>query len=310
MLSNKKINYFLLLSFSISWLSLILIKLLDLSYGSVGFTITTAFLYMSAPAIATFLVKKVIYKEPLSDYGLQFKKIDYKWIINAALGTILYLLLTLAVVYLLGNILHISLFGFVDFSEQSLQNSIQKLAGNRDVSTQMLPHPILFLLIGIAGGVASGAIINLPFTFGEEFGWRGLLHKETQCLGFIKSSLLIGIIWGIWHAPIILMGHNYQNNSIAGVLMMIVFCMVLSFPMAYLRVKSKNVLGSAMLHGMINGSANVLNLYIHDGNLLFNGQAGIAGILIIIIFTALIFIFDKPFVQNYKILSENFDDED
>jgi membrane protease YdiL (CAAX protease family) len=226
---------------------------------------------MPAPAIATFIVKKVIYKEPLSHYGLQFKKIDYKWIINAALGTILYLLLTLVVVYILGNLLHISLFGLVDFSEQGLLNNLQKLSGYKNVNKTMLQHPILFLLIGIAGGVTSGAIINLPFSFSEEFGWRGLLHKETQSLGFIKSSLLIGIIWGIWHAPMLLMGNNNQNNSIAAVLMMIIFCMALSFPMAYIRIKSKNILGPAMVHGMINGSANVLNLYIHDGNLLFNG---------------------------------------
>lgn len=310
MFSNKKINYFVLLVFAISWSSLALIKLFGLSYGSFWFTVITAFLFMCAPALATFLVKKVVYKEPLSDYGLQFKVFDYRWIIHSAIGTILFLFLTLAVVYLLGNVLHISSFGFVDFSEEGLQKAMQKIVGDKDVSSKSLPHPILLLLIGTAGGVASGALINLPFTFGEEFGWRGLLHKETKSLGFVKSSILIGVVWGFWHAPIILMGHNYNNSSYASVLMMTVFCIALSFPMAYVRIKSKNVLGPAMLHGMINGSANVLSLYVHDGNLLFNGPAGIAGILIIIIFTALIFIFDKAFTKDYSSLTENIDIEE
>lgn len=310
MFSNKKINYFILLVFAISWSSVALIKLLDLSYGSFGFTVITSFLFMCAPAYATFLVKKVLYKEPLSDYGLQFKVLDYRWIIHSAIGTILFLLLTLGVVYLFGNVLQISVFGFVEFSEEGLQKAMQKISGNKDVSTESLPNPLLLLLIGTAGGVASGALINLPFTFGEEFGWRGLLHKETQNFGFIKSSFIIGIIWGFWHAPIILMGHNYNNSSVAGVFMMILFCIVISFPMAYVRIKSKNVLGPSMLHGMLNGSANVLSLYIHDGSLLYNGPAGIAGILVILIFTIFIFVFDKAFVNNYTTITENLETEE
>ncbi|MFN7013401.1 MAG: CPBP family intramembrane glutamic endopeptidase, partial [Bacteroidia bacterium] len=293
------------LAFAISWSSIALTKLLSLSYGSFWFTVITAFLFMCAPAYATFLVKKVLYKEPLSDYGLQFKVFDYRWVIHCAIGTILFLFLTLGVVYLLGNVLHISAFGFVDFSEEGLHKAMQKIAGDKDVSTESLPHPLLLLLIGTAGGVASGALINLPFTFGEEFGWRGLLHKETQHWGYIKSSLFIGLIWGFWHTPIILMGHNYNNSSVTGVFMMILFCIAISFPMAYVRVKSKNVLGPSMLHGMLNGSANVLSLYIHEGSLLYNRPAGIAGILIILIFTIFIFVFDKSFIKEYKSITEN-----
>lgn len=309
MFTNKKINYFILFAFAISWSSVALIKILGLEYGSFWFTIITTFLFMCAPALATFLVKKLVYKEPLSDYGLQFKVFDYRWIIHSAIGTILFLFLTLALVFLFGNILEITGFGYVDFSEDGLQKTLQKLAEDKNVSKNTLPHPMLLLLLGSAGGVALGALVNLPFTFGEEFGWRGLLHKETQYLGFVKSALFIGIIWGFWHAPIILMGHNYNNNSYAGVFMMIAFCMVLSFPMNYIRIKTKNVLGPSMLHGMINGSANVLSLYVHDGNLLFNGPAGVAGIFSILFFTALIFIFDKSFVYNYSSISEKIEEE-
>lgn len=310
MFVNKKINYFLLLTFAISWSSLALIKLLGLENGSLGFTIIIAFLYMCAPALATFIVKKLVFKEPLSDYGLQFKVFDYRWIIHSAIGTILFIFLTLALVFLLGNILKISVFGYVDFTEYGLQNALQKLAGDKDVSSDTIQHPILLLLISTVGGVASGALVNLPFTFGEEFGWRGLLQKETQYLGFVKSALFIGIIWGLWHAPIILMGHNYNNNSYAGVFMMIAFCMVLSFPLAYIRFKTKSIFGPSMLHGMINGSVNVLSLFVHDGNLLFNGPAGVAGIFVILFYTTLIFIFDKSFVHNYSSISEKIEEEE
>jgi hypothetical protein len=309
MLSNKKVVYFIVLSFAISWSSIALIKLLDVSYGTFTFTVITAFLFMCAPAVSTFLVKKIIFKEPLSDYGLQFKVFDYRWIIHSAIGAILFLLLSLAIVFVLGNTLAISYFGYIDFTQEGLELALQKLAGDKDVSSTSLPHPLLLLLLGTVGGVASGAIVNLPFTFGEEFGWRGLLHKETQYLGFIKSSLFIGIIWGVWHAPIILMGHNYNNNSLAGVFMMILFCIALAFPMAYIRVKTKNVLGPSMLHGMINGSAGIIPMFVHDGNSLFNSPAGIAGIIVILFFTFLIFVFDKKFVVSYTDMNEDLETE-
>lgn len=302
--SNKKINYFIILTFIISWLSIVIINLLGYTYGSMEFTVTTAFLFMCAPAISVFIVKKIVFRENLNEYGLQFKILDYRWIIHSAIATIFFIFLTIATIYLFGNIFKISNFGFVDISQNGLDKALNKFAGDKEYNVQALPEPLILLILSTIGGVVSGAFINLPFTFGEELGWRGLLHKETQHLEFIKSTIFIGIIWGIWHTPVILMGHNYNNNSIWGVFMMIAFCVVLSFPMSYIRIKTKNIIGPSMLHGMINGSANVLSMFIHDGNLLFNGPAGIAGILVISIFTLGIFIFDKSFVKNY---SENID---
>lgn len=307
-LTNKKISYFIILTFAISWLSILFLNLLSYSYGSIEFTITTAFLFMCAPAISVFIVKKIVFKENLFEYGLQFKMLDYRWIILSAMATIIFIFLTIATIYLFGNIFKISNFGFVDISENGLHNALNKLAGDKEHNLQALPKPLILLVISTIGGVVSGAFVNLPFTFGEELGWRGLLQKETKYLGFIKSSIFIGLIWGIWHAPVILMGHNYNNNSIMGVFMMIAFCVVLSFPMSYIRIKTKNIIGPSMLHGMINGSANVLSMFVHDGNLIFNGPAGIAGILVITVFTLAIFIFDKTIVKNYSEIIEKFDE--
>ena len=36
-------------------------------------------------------------------------------------------------------------------------------------------------------------------------------------MGFLKTSVLTGFIWGVWHAPIILQGHNYPQHPVAGV---------------------------------------------------------------------------------------------
>jgi membrane protease YdiL (CAAX protease family) len=37
---------------------------------------------------------------------------------------------------------------------------------------------------------------NVPFTLGEEYGWRGYLLPRLLPLGEVRATLLVGLIWG------------------------------------------------------------------------------------------------------------------
>ena len=56
--------------------------------------------------------------------------------------------------------------------------------------------------------------------FGEELGWRGFLTTALAPLGFWPSALIIGILWGLWHAPMILLGYNFMRPDVTGLLLM------------------------------------------------------------------------------------------
>ena len=132
---------------------------------------------------------------------------------------------TFAFIALFGSALGAPAFGRIDFSEPSFITQVNAIAdriGSARITHVPLPMPSVFLAAVVQGTVA-GFTVNLPFAFGEELGWRGLLLTETRRLGLLKSTLLIGAIWGIWHAPIVVQGHNYPDHPIAGVLMMIAF---------------------------------------------------------------------------------------
>jgi len=47
----------------------------------------------------------------------------------------------------------------------------------------------------------------------EELGWRGYgmdaLRSKT---GALTSSLLFGVLWSIWHGPLVLINHTYQHE--------------------------------------------------------------------------------------------------
>ena len=92
-------------------------------------------------------------------------------------------------------------------------------------------------------------ILFLGGPLNEEIGWRGLLQRELGFMEFWKSSLTIGVIWGIWHAPIILQGHNYPEHPVIGVFMMTIWCILLAPIFSYIRLKSKSVIAAAIMHG-------------------------------------------------------------
>ncbi len=74
-------------------------------------------------------------------------------------------------------------------------------------------HPLWMLFIN---SLVAGATINAIAAFEEESGWRGFLLNKLKHQSFIKTSFTIGLIWGVWHAPIILAGHNYPDHPCHG----------------------------------------------------------------------------------------------
>lgn len=151
---------------------------------------------------------------------------------------------------------------------------------------QSLPlHPFW---LGIPQGLLAGLSINAIAAFGEELGWRGFLYRHLQPLGFWRSSLLTGAIWGLWHAPLTLQGHNYPQHPVLGIVWMVVFCVLLSPLLAWIREKSGSVLAAAILHGSINGLFMLPALVVKGGNELTSGATGIPGFLVLAAVTAVI----------------------
>ena len=110
-------------------------------------------------------------------------------------------------------------------------------------------------------------LLNFIPCFGEEWGWRGyLLPKVAQRMKFIPSVLLTGFIWGIWHAPIIVAGHNYGMNYPGypwwGIIAMCVFCIVCGTLFSYVTLKTESCLPAVFAHGALNGTASIGVLFL------------------------------------------------
>jgi membrane protease YdiL (CAAX protease family) len=149
--------------------------------------------------------------------------------------------------------------------------------------------PVHPMLLAVAQGLAAGLTVNALAAFGEELGWRGLLHRLLRPMGFWKSSLATGILWGLWHAPIILLGHNFPQHPQAGVPLMVAFTVLLSPIFTWIRDVSGSVIAAAILHGSINALAGLTLVFLKGGSDLAVGMTGLAGLTVLAAANLLLF---------------------
>jgi membrane protease YdiL (CAAX protease family) len=102
-----------------------------------------------------------------------------------------------------------------------------------------VPLILLFLIIMVSG---------------EEIGWRGFLQTPLiERFGSVVGIILLGLIWGIWHAPIALRGHNLNSHFWAEAFVLYPFmCVCYSFPLAYLTVQSGSIWPALVFHATNN----------------------------------------------------------
>ena len=149
------------------------------------------------------------------------------------------------------------------------------------------------IAISLISGLFAGLTLNAIFAFGEEIGWRGYLLKLFKGKSFLATALWTGVIWGFWHAPLILNGHNCPQHPVAGVFMMVAMCVALTPMLMYFRLKSGSVIVPAIMHGTFNGVVGLSMILVTPANDLLYGGPGLAGIITFLLVDICLYIYDR-----------------
>ena len=249
----RRVVLFLGFAFGIAWVTGLIIYLTggltnspQIAQGVSLALILLATVYMWAPALGNLLTR-LITREGWKDMGLRlnFKKSWRFWLA----GWFLPVVMTLA-----GAALFFVIFPqYFDGSLPSMQGLSIAMPGLRALS------PWVLLMLYLGGAVLVAPILNFIATFGEEFGWRGYLLSKLMPLGGRKAMLLIGLIWGVWHWPVIFMGYEYgfkyPGYPWVGPLLFIWVMFGLGTFLGWLTLRSKSIWPAVIGHAAINGIA-------------------------------------------------------
>lgn len=100
---------------------------------------------------------------------------------------------------------------------------------------------------------------HVPVYFGEEYGWRFFLQPRLQKkFGKIKGVILLGVIWGIWHLPMVLFYCSTPENFFYAVTHQITGCIFLSIVFAYFYEKSGSLWCVVSFHSINNAIAGIV----------------------------------------------------
>ncbi len=155
-------------------------------------------------------------------------------------------------------------------------------------SMQLKLSPMLF------ASVAVGLIYNMIPCFGEELGWRGfLVPRLIQWIGLEKTLLLTGLIWGVWHSPLLISGLYMPGTPLGYKLPMflIMICAAGSI-FAILTIKSKSVVPAIVMHAAHNlyDQAVFSEATLGDNKMYFVSETGIYTVLTVVVMAVIVYL--------------------
>lgn len=162
-----------------------------------------------------------------------------------------------------------------------------------EITAQVVQQAVLLQFLM---GVVMAPFADLLGGLGVEWGFRGyLLPKMLKHFKVVPAILITGVIFGLWNAPLVVMGQNYglgyAGYPVVGILLMCLYCMTTGVILSYVTIKTKSIIPAVMARGVLNGFNSIGVLFTsldNPYNLLLGpvatGLIGGIGFLLVAVF--------------------------
>jgi membrane protease YdiL (CAAX protease family) len=271
MVDKKALTVFLSITFGITLLLIVLARIIGLTLFNSPALASQLVIAgaMFIPASAALITQQFVLKKPIKELGLRFGPAR---MYLKTYGIILLL-------YVLNNVFTWIFLAKPDFS-------LSAFMAQYGISGALpMPAPTMLALM-TALTLVGAPIFNMIPSLGEEIGWRGFLLPNLEPLGKIKAAILSGMIWALWHTPMILiLGFGYGHQAWPGALLHFLLVTSLGIWMGYIWFQTRSTVLAAFMHAVFNANAYGVwsMLFISDSKLL----VGAIGLVNTILFVCL-----------------------
>ncbi len=258
---------YFLFAFGLAWLLQVYASLLLIRDGNAVAYQTLLAVSMFCPLAAVLLVKKVFLHQPTGiGWKVQGKR---RYWLTAWFAP--------AVFTVLAAVLYFAVFpSRLDLSCSWL---VTAYGGEMDAATlrsQLGVSNVSYILQTGLFAITLAPPINMFFALGEEAGWRGyMMPCLKERFGLLNGRLLGGVIWGVWHWPIMLLtgyeyGTSYLGAPVLGLVVWCVVCFALNTLLDWFYEKTGCIWVPAVAHGAFNAIASIAQVLTYPADAYYN----------------------------------------
>lgn len=261
---------YFLFAFGMAWLLQVYASLLLLRDGNAAaYQLLLLVVSMFCPLVSVLLVQKFWLHQPTGISWRPRLKGNGRYLLAAWFGP--------AVFTVLAALLYFAVFPHrLDLSGSWLAAAY---GGEMDAQTLRRELGISNLSYMLETGlfaVTLAPVINMFAALGEEAGWRGYMmpHLKEQ-LGLLNGRLLGGVIWGVWHWPLMLLvgyeyGTNYLGAPVLGLFVWCIVCFALNTLLDWLYEKTGCIWVPSIAHGAFNAVAALFVVLTNPADSYYN----------------------------------------
>ena len=260
---------YFLLAFGMAWLLQVYASLLLLRDGNAAAYQLLLAVSMFCPLVSVLLVQKFWLHQPTGISWRPRLKGNGRYLLAAWFGP--------AVFTVLAAVLYFAVFPHrLDLSGSWLAAAY---GGEMDAQTlrrELGVSNLSYMLETGLFAVTLAPVINMFAALGEEAGWRGYMmpHLKAQ-LGLLNGRLLGGVIWGVWHWPLMLLvgyeyGTNYLGAPVLGLFVWCIVCFALNTLLDWLYEKTRCIWVPSIAHGAFNAVAALFVVLTNPADSYYN----------------------------------------
>ena len=260
---------YFLLAFGMAWLLQVYASLLLLRDGNAAACQLLLVVSMFCPLVSVLLVQKFWLHQPTGISWRPRLKGNGRYLLAAWFGP--------AVFTVLAAGLYFAVFPHrLDLSGSWLAAAY---GGEMDAQTlrrELGVSNLSYMLETGLFAVTLAPVINMFAALGEEAGWRGYMmpHLKEQ-LGLLNGRLLGGVIWGVWHWPLMLLvgyeyGTNYLGAPVLGLFVWCIVCFALNTLLDWLYEKTGCIWVPSIAHGAFNAVAALFVVLTNPADSYYN----------------------------------------
>lgn len=208
------------------------------------FAITGAVIMLKAPKLIQYIMPIICAWSPTFAFLLMFKKIYpgliLKEFIRQQFKSRVKISLLIVIIFI-----QTFIFLAVSFS-YSIVNNISV--------TSVLASSVSIIVLGFFDQLIRGPL-------GEEIGWRGYALNEMQKkFSPAVSSIIIGVIWGLWHIPLWVVTSGYTGFELVKYMALFLISIIaVSIMITTFYNLNKNLIIPILIHQLLNFLASLIN---------------------------------------------------